>query len=77
MLLTSQSPTNCTRLSPAKFLVLAVPCVPEPDAPIVTRSLGAVAPPLPSAEAGMIAGMPIAADADAKVFRKSLLFICK
>ena len=54
-----------------------MPCVPSPMQPIVTRSLGAVAPPLPSAEAGMIAGMPIAADADANVFRKSLLFICK
>jgi len=49
--------------------------VPRPIEPIVTRSLGATAPPFPRADAGIIVGSPIAADAEAIVFMKSLLFM--
>src|SRR5512133_2846741 len=54
--LTSQTATTCTPASFRKALRLAVPLLPTPIEPMTMRLLGATAPFLPRAEAGMMAG---------------------
>src|SRR5260370_31163927 len=53
---TSQTATNCTSDRLRKLRRSLVPRLPMPRPPTVTRSLGATAPPRPSADAGTISG---------------------
>src|SRR5438105_15019806 len=66
----SQAVSTWQSFSARKASVLLGPCMPQPTTPSVIRSEGAVAPPRPSALAGMSVGAARAAPVRARKWRR-------